>query len=580
MILTYQRHRVGFQAPNHNFPHLRLQVMAGKIPQPFIDQVLNQTDIVDLINGYIDLKNKGKEYTACCPFHGEKTPSFTVSPEKQFYHCFGCGAHGTAINFLMEHEGLQFIEAIEVLANRLGLEVTTEGGNAHHTDHHNLYLALEEANKYYQQQLRIHKDAISYLKSRGISGEVAAQFNIGFAPIGFNNISSTLGSQFKQSELIDTGLLSEKPENKIYDRFRNRIMFPIKDIRGRTIGFGGRSVDDTMPKYMNSPETELFHKGNTLYGIYEARQALGKIKQLIIVEGYMDVVALNQHNIKNCVATLGTATTAHNIRNLLRFSSDLIFCFDGDRAGRDAAWKALDQMLPEFKDGINIRFAFMPQGEDPDSLIRTLGLDAFNQYLSNAVSLSEYFFTNLIKDIDTSSADGLAKLASSAKPLLAKIPPTVFRDLMYKELNERVGTTITVAPSIINNTSHPATGTNKQNRSLKYTKSRLAIALLIRDPSLAYHALPIEELSHLHSLPGIDLFIQLLEIIESEPNISAIALVERFHSQDSYGSLQKLLLWDPPDMDNRELSFKQTMDRFKDDIRRNELDAIIQQENL
>jgi DNA primase len=554
--------------------------MAGKIPQPFIDQVLNQTDIVDLINGYIDLKNKGKEYTACCPFHGEKTPSFTVSPEKQFYHCFGCGAHGTAINFLMMHEGLQFIEAIEVLANRLGLEVTTENGGTHQNDHHKLYLALEEANKYYQQQLRANQNAIAYLKSRGISGEIASLFNIGFAPSGFSNISSALGKQFKQSELVSTGLLSEKSENKTYDRFRSRIMFPIKDTRGRTIGFGGRSIDDTMPKYMNCPETELFHKGNTLYGIHEARQALGKIKQLIIVEGYMDVVALSQHNISNCVATLGTATTAQNIRNLLRFSSDLIFCFDGDRAGRDAAWKALEQMLPEYKDGINIRFAFMPQGEDPDSLIRGLGQDAFNEYLNNAASLSEYFFTNLIKDIDTSSPDGRAKLASTAKPLLAKIPPTVFRDLMYKELNERVGTTISVAPSIIENSSQPSTKTNKNSRSLRYTKLRLAIALLIRDPLLGEHALPIEELSHLQSLPGIDLFIQLLEIIDAEPNISAIALVERFHNQDSYASLQKLLLWDPPDMDNRELSFKQTMERFKDDIRRNELDAIIQQENL
>lgn len=554
--------------------------MAGKIPQPFIDQVLNQTDIVDLINGYIDLKNKGKEYTACCPFHGEKTPSFTVSPEKQFYHCFGCGAHGTAINFLMEHEGLQFIEAIEVLANRLGLEVTTEGGNIHHNDHHKLYSALDEANKYYQQQLRSHQDAILYLKSRGISGEVASIFDIGFAPTGFNNITAALGSQFKQAELISTGLLSDKSENKTYDRFRSRIMFPIKDTRGRTIGFGGRSVDDTMPKYMNSPETELFHKGNTLYGIHEARQALGKIKQLIIVEGYMDVVALSQHNIRNCVATLGTATTAQNIRNLLRSSSDLIFCFDGDRAGRDAAWKALEQILPEFKDGSNIRFAFMPQGEDPDSLIRSLGKDAFNEYLNNASALSEYFFANLIKDIDTSSPDGRAQLASKAKPLLAKIPATVFRDLMVKELNERVGTTISIAPSIIDHPSRPTLNINKQSRSLKYTKTRLAIALLIRDPSLAEYSLPIEELSHLLSLPGINLLIQLLEIIEEEPNVSAIALVGRFHDQDSYSSLQKLLLWDPPDMENRELSFKQTMERFKDDIRRNELDAIIQQENL
>lgn len=552
--------------------------MAGKIPQSFIDQVLNQTDIVDLISSYIDLKNQGKEYLACCPFHGEKTPSFTVSPDKQFYHCFGCGAHGTAINFLIEYEGLQFIEAIEVLANRLGLKVTTEKGAALRNDHHMLYQALEQANQYYQQQLRSNQNAIDYLKSRGITGEIAASFSIGYAPAGFDNLNTALGNKISKEEMLNSGLLSEKTVNKTYDRFRNRIMFPIRDLRGRTIGFGGRSVDDTMPKYMNSPETELFHKSNTLYGLYEARQALGKFKQLIIVEGYMDVVALFQHHVKNCVATLGTATTAQNIRNLLRFSTNLVFCFDGDRAGRDAAWKALEQILPEYKDGISVRFAFMPQGEDPDSLIRSLGPDSFTQLSSKAPTLSEYFFTNLSKNVDLTTPDGRAKLASTAQPLLAKIPRTVFRDLMIKELNERVGTSINVAPSAVQPAAPPIRG-QKQKRSLKYTKTRLAIALLLRDPSLAQHALPVEELSQLLKDPGISLFTELLEIIEADPNISAIALVERFHGQKNYSSLQKLLLWDPPDMENRELSFIQTMQRFKDDIRRNELDAIIRQEN-
>jgi len=554
--------------------------MSGKIPQAFIDQVLNQTDIVDLINGYIELKSKGKEYTACCPFHGEKTPSFTVSPEKQFYHCFGCGAHGTAINFLMEHEGLQFIEAIETLANRLGLELTIESGSYQKNDNHQLYQAMDAASQYFQQQLRNNQEAISYLKSRGITGEIANRFNIGYAPQGYDNIKSHLTEAFTQETLINAGLLAKKSEDKVYDKFRHRIMFPIKDTRGRVIAFGGRSMDDSMPKYMNSPETELFHKGNTLYGIHEARQFLGKLKQLIIVEGYMDVIALAQHNFANCIATLGTATTTQNVKNLLRFTSDLIFCFDGDRAGKDAAWKALQQILPEFKDGVNIRFAFMPQGEDPDSLIRSLGDTAFNEYLNEAAPLSEYFFNNLVKDIDMGTADGRAKLANTAKPLLAKLPKTVFRDLMYKELNERVGTSIPVSPSIssavVNTTSE---GLNQSGRSLKYTKTRLAIALLIRDPKLAQYALSVEDLSHLKSVPGIELFLQLLEIIEDEPNISAIALVERFHDDNSYSALKKLLLWDPPDMDNRELSFRQTMQRFKEDIRRIELDTLIQSEN-
>ena len=556
--------------------------MAGKIPQPFIDQVLNQTDIVDLINGYVELKSKGKEYTACCPFHGEKTPSFTVSPEKQFYHCFGCGAHGTAINFLMEHEGLQFIEAIEMLASRLGLEVTTESGSYQKNDRNaQLYQAIDAASQYYQKQLRNNQEAINYLKSRGITGDIANRFNIGYAPQGYDNINKQFGESFSQDTLVNAGLLTKKSDSKVYDKFRHRIMFPIKDTRGRAIAFGGRSIDDSMPKYMNSPETELFHKGNTLYGIYEARQFLGKLKQLIIVEGYMDVIALAQHNFANCIATLGTATTSQNVKNLLRFTSDLIFCFDGDRAGQDAAWKALQQILPEFKDGINICFAFMPQGEDPDSLIRSMGETSFNEYINQAAPLSEYFFNKLIKDIDMTTADGRAKLANIAKPLLAKLPKTVFRDLMYKELNERVGTSIQVNSSITahDNNSHEH-NKHQSNRSLKYTKTRLAIALLIRDPKLAHHALAIDELSHLQQVPGIDLLINLLEIIEDEPNISSIALVERFHNEKTYSALQKLLLWDPPDMENRELSFKQTMQRFKEDIRKIDLDALIEQENL
>lgn len=556
--------------------------MSGKIPQAFIDQVLNQTDIVDLINGYIELKSKGKEYTACCPFHGEKTPSFTVSPEKQFYHCFGCGAHGTAINFLMQHEGLQFIEAIEVLASRLGLEVTTESGSYQKPVNQELYDALEAANQFFQKQLRNHSQAIAYLKSRGITGELANRFNIGYAPKGFDNIKKNLSHTFNLDTLIDVGLLSKKSQDNIYDKFRDRIMFPIKDTRGRVIAFGGRALDDSMPKYMNSPESELFHKGNTLYGVYEARQLLGKIPQLVIVEGYMDVIALAQHGIANCVATLGTATTSQNVKNLLRFTSDLIFCFDGDRAGRDAAWKAVQQILPEFKDGINIRFAFMPQGEDPDSLIRNLGDKEFSTYLKQASPLSDYFFNNLVRDIDMTNADGRAKLANTAKPLLAKLPKTVFRDLMYKELNDRVGINIPVPPSVPSPAEDYSSKqrNDSSGRSLKYTKTRLAIALLLRDPKLALHALSIEELSHLQAVPGIDLLIRLIEIIDDEPNITAIALLERFHSDAHYSSLQKLLLWDPPDMENRELSFKQTMSRFQDDIRKIELDSLIQQENL
>lgn len=549
--------------------------MAGRIPQPFIDQVLNQTDIVDLISEFVELKQKGKEYTACCPFHHEKTPSFTVSPDKQFYHCFGCGAHGTAISFMIEREGLEFVEAIEFLSNRLGQQVPYESTGEQRNQHIELYRVLEQADKYFQKQLRSSKPAIEYLKQRGITGQVADVFSLGFAPEGFDNLKNYLAQSFEKSLLVTVGLLSEKSKDRVYDRFRNRIMFPIKDTRGRVIAFGGRSLGDEMPKYINSPETPLFHKGNNLYGLYEARKSSGRISQLIIVEGYMDVVALAQHGITNCVATLGTATTTQHIRTLLRYSSELVFCFDGDRAGKAAAWKALEQLLPEYKDGIDIRFAFMPQGEDPDSLIRDLGKDAFIQHLKKSTPLSEYFFDKLAMEIDCSTPDGRARLANAAKPLIGSLPKSVFRDLMNKELSERVGTRIgdltTLKPSRYD-------GSKKQDnhqRAPKYTKTRLAIALLLREPTLVELALPIEELSILNTVPGVPLLIQLIGILEENPELSPATLVERFHGKEAYPHLQKLLEWDPPDMENRKESFQHTMDRFKEDIQRAHLDAII-----
>ena len=550
--------------------------MAGKIPQPFIDHVLNQTDIVDLIGGFVELKQKGREYTACCPFHNEKTPSFTVSPDKQFYHCFGCGAHGTAITFLMEHEGLEFVEAIESLATKLGLEIPREQGAVRIDQNKILYSVLVDACEYFRQQLRTNQTAIEYLKSRGITGEIADVFEIGYAPDGFENIQTQFGSQISNKNLLQSGLISTNDKQRQYDRFRHRIMFPIKDIRGRVIAFGGRSIGDAMPKYINSPETPIFNKSENLYGLFEARQSPGRIHQLIIVEGYMDVVALRQHGYNNCVATLGTATTRQHITKMLRYSSELIFCFDGDRAGNAAAWKALQQMLPEYKDGIDIRFAFMPQGEDPDSLIRTAGKKVFDRQLQKSLPLSEYFFVQLKKDIDDSTADGRAKLANVAKPLLSKLPPSVFRDLMRKELNLRVGTAVDLPDDrALVRATHPPT---PPSRAPKYTKTRLAIALLLREPNLAQQALPTEDLALLNTVPGVPLLIQLIEIIDENPDLTTSALIERFRGQEAYPHLQKLLEWDPPDMANRSVSFCQTMERFKHDVRRAGLDGIISKE--
>ena len=551
--------------------------MAGKIPQAFIDQVVQQTDIVDLINGYVELKAKGREYGACCPFHHEKSPSFTVSPEKQFYHCFGCGAHGTAISFLIEHEGLEFIEAIEQLAARLSLEVPREQGHVESVNKSaQSYALLEQVNQFYQKQLRQHSAAIDYLKKRGINGEIAAAFNIGYAPEGFDT-STKAFPKATNAELEEIGLLSKNDRNNLYDRFRDRIMFPIRDLRGRVIAFGGRTLGDAKPKYINSPETPLFHKSDNLYGLYEARKTLGKLSRLIIVEGYMDVVSLTQLGFPECVATLGTATTSQHIQRLLRYTPNLIFCFDGDRAGQDAAWKALQQILPVYADNIDIRFAFMPQGEDPDSFVRERGADTFAAFLKEASTLSSYFFQKLGKEIDNSNTEGLAKLASLAKPLIAKIPKTVFRDLMTKELNERVGTVVSNT-GVIMHEQNPVRATSN-DRGPRYTKTRLAIALLLRDPSLASKALDIEQLSQLLSTPGIELLIEMLEILEQQADLNSISLLERFRGRPAYEHLMKLLDWDPPDMTNREVSFTDTMRQFEKDIARAPFDAFIQDNN-
>lgn len=339
--------------------------MAGKIPAHFIDELLNRVDIVDLINGRVPLKKAGRDYHACCPFHHEKTPSFTVSREKQFYHCFGCGAHNNAIGFLMEYDNLSFVDAVEELAAQIGLEIPRETGDDSGPDYRPLYETLEQAARFYQWQLRKHADAdraIGYLKQRGLTGDISADFGIGFAPPGWDNLIRQLGQDTKGLERLRlSGLISEPEQNKCYDRFRDRIMFPIRDHRGQTIAFGGRILDDSKPKYLNSPETPVFHKGRALYGLFEARKALRKIERLLVVEGYMDVVALAQFGIRYAVATLGTATTDEHLERLFRTTSEVIFCFDGDRAGREAGWKALQTALPHMKDGREARFLFLPR---------------------------------------------------------------------------------------------------------------------------------------------------------------------------------------------------------------------------
>jgi DNA primase len=420
--------------------------MAGLIPQSFIDDLLDRVDIVEVVNARVQLKKSGKNYKACCPFHEEKSPSFTVAQDKQFYYCFGCGTGGNALGFVMEFDRLDFLPAVEMLAKNAGLEIPREAApdRAVSKQKDSLYSILVESDTFFRQQLRTNKaagTAVDYLKSRGLSGKIAAQFGVGYAPPGWDNLLKAAGNDPGKIKLLDeSGMIISRPEEKKqYDRFRHRIMFPIRDQRGRTIGFGGRVLDDSTPKYLNSPETPVFHKGRELYGLYEARQALKEIPHLIMVEGYMDVIALAQYGIHNAVATLGTALTESHLQKLFRYTSELVFCFDGDKAGRRAAARSLEIALPEMKDGVSAKFLFLPDGEDPDSMVRKHGTDAFQLDVQKAQPLSEFLFEQLSEGIDASTADGKARLSKVCAPQINRIPQGVFRQLMLEELSRRTG---------------------------------------------------------------------------------------------------------------------------------------------
>ena len=524
--------------------------MAGRIPQSFIDELIARADIVEVINARVPLKKKGREYTACCPFHNEKTPSFTVSEAKQFYHCFGCGAHGTAIGFLMEYEHLDFVDAIETLAAEYHLEVprerAPEGSSQSRDGKQDLYAILEKASSVYQQQLRHSDKAIEYLKQRGLSGEIAKRYQLGYAPDGWRFLLDKLG---KKSSVINNlkaaGLLIEKSPGKHYDRFRDRIIFPILDRRGRTIAFGGRVIAQGEPKYLNSPETPVFHKGQEIYGFFEARQAVRQLQRIVVVEGYMDVVALAQNGIDYAVATLGTATTKDQIQKLFRSVPEIIFCYDGDQAGHRAAWRALENSLPLLRDGLEARFLFLPEGEDPDSLVRREGREAFEIRLGNAVPLSEFLFDKLGGDIDTSTMDGKARLVEKARPLLATLPESVFRDLMYQRLAETVGISeqklqgMTKPARKETVESRPAT-TSHAKTEIRQNATRDAIALLLQHPELARQA-KVPDLFATADIQGFSLLHELYRTACDHPDISSSALLERWRDSKDFVILQKLM---------------------------------------
>ena len=537
--------------------------MVGRIPQSFIDEVLNRTDIVEVIDTRVPLKKAGREFKACCPFHDEKTPSFTVSQVKQFYHCFGCGANGTAISFLMDYEHMEFVEAIEELARRAGLEVpketTGKQTQAPSTLPH--YALLERVADYYQEQLRSHpqaSQAIAYLKQRGLTGDVAARFNIGYAPPGWENLAAALNADNTvRKQLLELGLTVERDKGDgAYDRFRDRIQFPILDRRGRTIGFGGRVLDDSTPKYLNSSESPVFHKGQELYGLFEARRAVRKLERILVVEGYMDVVALAQFDINYAVATLGTATTHEHLERLFRTVPEVVFCFDGDRAGREAAWRALENTLPVLRDGREARFLFLPDGEDPDSLVRKIGKQALEQQIASATHLSEFFFERLSSRLDINSIDGRARLVTDAKPLLGKLPDSTFQQLMVEQLAALAQTT---AEQIAGRLEIPlpetATTAAPQARPVRQSAGkspvRQALELLLYQPSLAAEIQQPDFLQQC-DVAGVPLLVEVLDLLQQHPGLSTGAVLEHWREREESRFLSKLAHWNPP-LDDLEL---------------------------
>ena len=545
--------------------------MAGRIPQQFIDDLINRADIVDVVDSRVALKKRGKEYIACCPFHSEKSPSFTVSQNKQFYHCFGCGAHGTALSFVMEYERLDFVDAIEALAAEYHMEVPREQGNfeSQQEDKTPIYDVLEKAAISYASELKTSQRAIDYLKQRGLSGEVAKTFQMGYAPDSWDFILAQHGtSNANKAACLKAGLSIEKNPQKHYDRFRDRIMFPIRDRRGRVIGFGGRILDKGEPKYLNSPETPVFHKGEELYGLYEARQAVKDLQRIIIVEGYMDVVALAQHGIPYAVATLGTATSREQISKLFRIVPELIFCYDGDAAGKKAAWRALENSLPILRDGVQARFLFLPDGEDPDTLIRQEGQQAFEQRLDHATPLSDFMLNHLAEPLDLTSPDGKARLSEQAKPLIGKIADGVFKDLLLGQLSEMIGLSSAALRQHI-----PAERTEQQmqrrqstpvlkKHQVAMTSTRLSIALLLQHPQIAKQC-PIPDILRHSSTPGLALLIQLHETILQTAASSPSVLLERWRNTTDEAALSKLMQWDIPGADAEEKQLDLINDAFK-----------------
>ena len=564
--------------------------MAGMIPREFIDQLLARCDIVDVINARVPLKKHGREYQACCPFHNEKTPSFTVSPNKQFYHCFGCGVNGSAISFLMEYEHLDFVEAIESLASSLGLEVPREEGKKRNPEAQirkkGLTDLMEEASSYYQSQLKLNDGAVEYLKNRGLSGEIAQSYGIGYSKKSWDAVINHLSSRYRPEQIVESGLAIAKDAGGSYDRYRDRIMFPIRNRKGQVIGFGGRVMGDDTPKYINSPETPLFHKGNELYGLYEARNATRKLERIVVVEGYMDVISLAQFEITYGVATLGTATTQQHIETLYRTVPEIVFCFDGDRAGKEAAWRALENTLPVLRDDKAISFLFLPQGEDPDSLVRSIGKEAFEKELSEATSLSSYFLKALGEQFNISNNEGKARFVNEANKLLKVVPESLLKDQLIQDISKATGVD---KASILkrqgdsgDRQERPSASSRTQTyqRSVTHPPIRYACILLLNKPSLIEFVKNPERIAFT-DLPGTDLLATLIESIEESPHINAVTLLERWRHSDLESELLQLMKWQP-NSDNDEvltLEFQDCLASIDKQSRKHHLERLFHKES-
>ena len=568
----------------------------GRIPKEFIEQLLSRVDIVEVIGSRIALKKAGREYMACCPFHNEKTPSFTVSPNKQFYHCFGCGVHGSAISFLMEYENLEYVEAIEALARTAGVSVPREGASdapKKPKADQNLYHLLTKVSEWYQQQLPKFSPALNYLQQRGLSQTIIQQFNLGYAPAAWDNIAQHFQT-YGADKLLATGLAIQNEQGRIYDRFRDRIMFPIRDRRGRVIGFGGRVLGNDTPKYLNSPETEVFHKGSELYGLYEARQNTRQIERLVVVEGYMDVIALAQYGVSYAVATLGTATTTEHIQQLFRVVPEIVFCFDGDRAGKQAAWRALENALPELTDERQVKFLFLPTGEDPDTYIRKVGKADFETAVLQALPLTRFFLIGLNNQLGfrenytLNITEDRTRFIKEAAELLAKMPDILQKKQLLPEL-ARLGNLDPSQQRLFKQYAHKrnksdnAEATKPINKQmLQRTPMRHAIVLLLNFPYLAPLVGNPEQWAQF-SVPGLNLFLTLLEIIEINPQIHTATLVEQLRDSPYAKALQQLhsstvraLL----DETTCEREFRDCLVEIKRQAFQQKIDLLVQKEQL